>query len=81
MKTTLQFVGYKAFNSKKGNLCYRLDFLGTPQEFNDKSGFYSSNIAIFCDKEKYAQFIKNNQLLSRVECNFEIAGNRVIYSI
>lgn len=81
MKTSLQFVGYKAFNSKKGNACYRLDFLGAPQEYNDKSGFYSSSISIFCDKEKYTQFIKNTQLLSRVECSYEIAGNRVIYSI
>lgn len=81
MKDELIFSGYKAFKSKKGNDCYCLNFITLPKKITNGDGVYTTDVAVFCDKDKYSDFIKNNQLLSKVSVAFEIIGNRVKYFI
>lgn len=81
MKDELFFTGYKAFTSKKGNECYCLNFITLPKKVSTGEGVYTTDVAIFCDKDKYSNFIKNNQLFSKISVTFEIVGNRVKYTI
>lgn len=81
MKDELIFTGYKAFTSKKGNDCYCLNFITLPKKTATGEGVYTTDVTVFTDKDKYSNFIKNNQLLSKISVSFEIVGNRVQYTI
>lgn len=81
MSDELIFVGYRSFTSKSNNDCNVLDFITKPKKTTDGKGVYISNVSIFCDKDKYNNFIANNKLLSTVSVSFEIVGNKVRYSI
>lgn len=81
MKDELFFTSYSAFTSKKGNECYCLKFITLPKKVTTGEGFYTTDVAVFCEKDKYADFIKNHQLFSKVSVTFEIVGNRVKYTV
>lgn len=81
MKDELFFIGYNAFNSKKGNDCYCINFITLPKKCSNGEGLYCTDVAVFTDKDKYSDFIKNHQVFTKVPVTFEIIGNRVKYTI
>lgn len=77
----LIFKGYRNFKGKKDpeKVYFVLNFMTQPI-VTDKVA-YCQDIDIFVDKEVYNNFIKSNDLLSNVEVNCHIVGNKVQYII
>lgn len=81
MKEELIFVGYRQFLSKKGSDCYVVDFITKPKKWASNNNVSVSNVTVFCEKEKFSDFVQNNKLLSTISVAFEIKGDRVHYFI
>lgn len=75
------FVGYKSFNSSKTGKNYNvlsLLFLASNED-NTRVDYFVKDI--FVNSAVYADFIKNNSLLSSVDVKREIVGDSVRYYI
>ena len=83
MEKELIFIGYKDFVSKKNNKHYNmLDFITEPVVSQDRTRADCEKITIFVeDDSKYAEFLKEHSLLSKVVVNVTINGTNVRYSI
>lgn len=81
MEKEVMFVGYKSFESKKGNKCYLLNFLPSPEFNRDKTACYCSLIDVFTNENNYNLFIDEHEIMSTVSINVDIVGDRVRYSI
>lgn len=79
MSNDLVFVGYRSGKSKKDEDYYVLNFITPPVVSEDGTSAYTSNVSIFTTKDKYNQFISENELLSTNVIPCSICGDKVRY--